>query len=78
MKGLRNALVVWAAFTAWTWIWGPLGWVTGGIGFLAGWAIGHRTGRHDAEREHYRAWHAWGRPETRTFPPLHSIEGDRP
>lgn len=51
MRVLRPALVTWAGISALIWAFGAVGLVVGGITFLAGWAIGHRTGRHEAERE---------------------------
>lgn len=49
-----------AAFAAVAWSTGPAGIVIGSAAFLAGWALGHRTGRHDAEREQMRAMQRYG------------------
>ncbi len=56
IRGIRNALILYGIVAVWAWWFGAVGFVAGGIAFLGGWAIGHRTGRHDAEREQVAAF----------------------
>jgi hypothetical protein len=51
VRFLARAALVWLVVCAWAWTFGPVGFVAGGAAFLGGWALGHRTGRHDAERD---------------------------
>ena len=57
--GIVFGLLTWFGFAVWAWMFGPVGFVAGGIAFLGGWALGHRTGRHDAEREQTHRMQRW-------------------
>ena len=49
----------WLFIFGWAWLFGPVGFAAGSVAFLGGWALGHRTGRHDAEREAMQAFHRY-------------------
>jgi len=51
MKHLGKATLGVVIFYLWIYLTGPVGMVVGGVAFLGGFALGHRTGRKEAEND---------------------------